>query len=284
MAASDEKREKRGPTAKPEAPGKPAPTDPSSQAEPGQPTPDSQQPGPLPFVGASEEWETELEAWDLALPIGAEIGDGPDAALEVEDPFLHVPVTLVAKEDTKGTPSSLVEDAIPLAFDDGNAPSSGSYVALITSESEPPVEARAGRSPRTPGSADPPSAPVPIAVPGPLARTPVRTVPPPAAASPTPARPSPAPTSRPRSAPGATGASGPGVSRAATPVAPPPGTRARPGEAGRGPSSPRTARPGGPPDPAAPEAPSAASRDRASRPWPLLPGASERTGSAPTEP
>ncbi|HEY8925003.1 MAG TPA: hypothetical protein VIU64_11535, partial [Polyangia bacterium] len=236
MASSDEDRGKPGSRG---APGKARPSDasPSSEPsfersrepEPGPGTPDGELGGPLPFVDDSE-WETELEAWDLALPIGAEIGD--DAVPEVEDPFLHTPVTLVAKEDTKGTPSSLVEDAIPLAFDDGNAPSSGSYVALITSESDAPAEARPGREPGSPAPAEPPfsaPAPVPIAVPGPLARTPVRTMPPPAAASPTPARPLPSLQARPRPAPGASERARPAASRPAAPVAPPPGARARPG-------------------------------------------------------
>jgi tetratricopeptide (TPR) repeat protein len=84
-----------------------------------------------PFEADGDAWESELDAWDRALPIGvAPATTSPTAA--GENPFGD---TARTSEPDAATPLTLGPTAaIPEPFDDGGTPTSGSYAALITTE------------------------------------------------------------------------------------------------------------------------------------------------------
>ncbi|MES1209583.1 MAG: hypothetical protein ABUS79_26905, partial [Pseudomonadota bacterium] len=103
-----------------------------------------------PFVGdGDDEWESDLAAWDAAIPIATRAPAVPPPAVrppapdvtggipEEENPFFETPTTVVS-------PGQLLDlddlpDVVPAgAFDDGGASASGSYAALITTDSSAP--------------------------------------------------------------------------------------------------------------------------------------------------
>ena len=81
-----------------------------------------------PFPADVHDWETDLDAWDRALPI-AGTGDTTEPIELEPDVFFETPVTETeAGDELAGPPSGVV----PGHFEAELTPSSGSYAALVT--------------------------------------------------------------------------------------------------------------------------------------------------------
>ena len=133
---------------RPPVPGKP----------PGEPAPSpSGLESTPPFASDVDDWETDLDAWDRALPLGTPGALTGPLGLG-EDPFAEAPGTDIGSViDLSGPPSGIVsapfeqdstsisgsyaalvtevnpaqQMAIPTGFDDGAASQSGSYAAIV---------------------------------------------------------------------------------------------------------------------------------------------------------
>jgi len=119
------------------------------------------EPAAEPFTADVGDWETDLDAWDRALPIAAPSDDTEPIDID-SDPFHATPGTLSQDSviDLSGPPSGIVttpfeadltstsgsyaalvtdirpappalQMAIPTGFDDGAASQSGSYAAIV---------------------------------------------------------------------------------------------------------------------------------------------------------
>lgn len=81
-----------------------------------------------PFATNVHDWETDLDAWDRALPI-AGTGDTTEPIELEQNPFQANPITETdAAADLVGPPSGVVSGP----FESELTPSSGSYAALVT--------------------------------------------------------------------------------------------------------------------------------------------------------
>ena len=115
MAKRDDKR--RAPGARPgSAPARPPLVEPVAE------------PVVEPFASDDHEWETELDAWDRALPI-AGTGDTTEPLVLEQNAFHETPITESDLEaELVGPPTGVVSGR----FESELTPTSGSYAALVT--------------------------------------------------------------------------------------------------------------------------------------------------------
>ncbi len=120
-----------------------------------------------PFAAEDDEWESELAAWDAAVPIvtrgpsvppessrpAASRERSPGAIPESDNPFFETPTTVVPQGRVLEL-EDLPEVISAGTFDDGLAPASGSYAALVATDQSAP-----GIFDRDPPPEEPPSFP-----------------------------------------------------------------------------------------------------------------------------
>ncbi|MEP6652847.1 MAG: hypothetical protein ABJA82_05785, partial [Myxococcales bacterium] len=118
-----------------------------------------------PFAAADDEWESELAVWDASIPVVGPLPAGPlptgplpasaaplpgsgrdqrdEAAAagivpQTENPFVETPITVVSPPGQALDLDDLPDIFSAGTFDDGLAPASGSYAALVATDHSSP--------------------------------------------------------------------------------------------------------------------------------------------------